>query len=176
MEFYGSLLNWNRENTAGTHTHIHSFIQTDTYTNYAHMRYTFLSLSSGEDRGIESLHIRRGTRACGDSGVVRVSRGSLWCAAERNSFESRFLRVTGGGTQHQPFQNVFWFKKWFTIFVFARRSHGATSECWMFMHLKLIRDSNDVSIEKRFSIFSQPKDRLQERESFRQPSHVGPLE
>lgn len=101
------------EKTLTTHTSIHSCRQEhNTYTRVQiHMPYVHahtqthkhLSLSGTGDRGIESIHIWRGNRACGDSRVVGASGGSRWCAAERNSFESRFLRVTGGATQHQAF-------------------------------------------------------------------------
>lgn len=67
------------------HTEIHTFMQTGakhthTQTKYTNTVYThthkLLSLSGTEDRGIESIHVWRGNRACGDSGVVRASRGS----------------------------------------------------------------------------------------------------
>lgn len=82
-----------------------------------------LSLSGTEDRGIESIHIWRGNRACGDSRVVGASGGSQWCAAERNSFESRFLRVTQEEQHNTRLSERFlWFKKW-PFFGCALRSH-----------------------------------------------------
>lgn len=81
--------------------------QSTLYTHTHAATHTHLSLNYIEDRGMESIHIWRGNRACGDSRVVGASRGSQWCAAERNRFESRFLGVTGGGAQHQAFKNIF---------------------------------------------------------------------
>lgn len=81
--------------------------QSTLYTHTHTQPHKHLSLNDIEDRGMESIHIWRGNRACGDSRVVGASRGSRWCAAERNRFESRFLGVTGGGAQHQAFKNIF---------------------------------------------------------------------
>lgn len=74
-----------------------------THTNHRDTRsctcaqtHKHLSLSGTEDWGIESVHIWRGNRACGDSRVVGGPAGSRWCAAERNHHESRFLWSTGG--------------------------------------------------------------------------------
>lgn len=78
----------NKKYTESTHSHsIHS---------YGHARgHKHLPLRRTGGGGIESVHIRRGNRACGDSGAVGASGGSRWCAAERNSFQSSFLTLMG---------------------------------------------------------------------------------
>lgn len=91
-------------------TYIYKYKKNYTHT-LAHKHTETLVANSTEDRGIDSIHIWRGNRACGDSRVVGASRGSQWCAAERNSFESRFLRVKVGETQHQGFVKIFLLKK-----------------------------------------------------------------
>lgn len=124
--------------TGAKHTH--------TQTKYTNTVYThthkLLSLSGTEDRGIESIHVWRGNRACGDSGVVRASRGSQWCAAKRNSFESRCLGVTQA-EEHNI--RVFWkgsliqkVTETFSGWVLQSR----TFEWWMFRHWKLVPDLN----------------------------------
>lgn len=82
-----------------------NYIVSKEYTEYTHSHYIYscghaqghkhLPVRCAGDRGIESVHIQRGTRACGDSGAVGASGGSWWCAAERNSFQSSFLTLMG---------------------------------------------------------------------------------
>lgn len=67
------------------HSHIH--IYKDRYCRHTHGQ----TLVTTEDSGIESIHIWRGNRACGDSRMVGASRGSGRCAAERNRSELRFF-------------------------------------------------------------------------------------
>lgn len=89
-----------------------------------------LPLSGTEDWGIESVHICRGNRACGDSRVVGGSAGSRWCAAEKNHSESRFLWSTRGSPV---------FPKWLGRLRFAHPwTHSAdTFQWWIFGILKM---------------------------------------